>query len=508
MWRRQQPLHHLLTRLLPRHSASRYPPPPPSIRHLIPLLPSSPSRYFCAATAAAAQSDLARSISTDLLKLSAPSSADPSSSSALDLSSHFSLHFSDVCFNTPLLAEILNLSPDAGRSAVDLYRWIVRHRSFTPSDESLSFLVHFLGRRKDFKAVDDLFSEFRRAAGPISFRAAIDRLVRAGRPTHAVRFFDVAPADLGIRRDRAALSSLVASLAEHGFPGHAERAVKHYANEVFPDEEICTTLVRGWCAAGKLDEARRLMGEILRGGFELGTPAYNAILDCVCRLCRKKDPLRLQLEAEKFLLEMESAGIPRDAETFRVLITNLCKIRKTEDALKLFRKMSEWGCSPDAETYLALVRSLYQAARVSEGDEMVGWMRSAGFGDHLDRKAYYGFIKILCGIERVEHAVKVFRMMKGYGHAPGVKTYSLLIEKLATHNQGDRANALFKEAVARGVAVTPNVYKIDKRYVKVKKEKKVKKRLTLPEKMEKKRKRLRKLRLSFVKKPKSMRRRI
>ena len=208
------------------------------------------------------------------------------------------------------------------------------------------------------------------------------------------------------------------------------------------------------------------------------------------------------MEAEKFLADMEANGIPRDAGTFRVLITNFCKIRKTEDAMNLFRRMGEWGCSPDAATYLVLIRSLYQAARTSEGDEMMTWMRSAGFGDKLDRKAYYGFIKILCGIERVEHAVKVFRMMKGYGHAPGVKSYSLLIEKLARHNLGDRSNALFREAVARGVPVAQGEYNIDKRYVKAKKEKKVKKRLTLPEKMRLKSKRLYKLRMSFVKKPK------
>ncbi|XP_074592649.1 small ribosomal subunit protein mL104 (rPPR9) [Curcuma longa] len=503
MWR-QPPLRHFLHRLVRQASAFPSSPPPPLLLRPIlpPIYPSSPFRSF--SSSSAPPSDLALSISAELVKIS---SADSSSSApALDLPSYFSLHFSDVRFNTSLLAEILNLSHAAGRSAVDLYRWIVRDRSFTPSDASLSLVVHFLGRRKDFKAVDGLLAEFRHIVGPLSFQASLERLARAGRHTHALRFFDSAPTELGIQRDAAALSSLVTALAEHGFPGHAEGAVKQYAAEVFPDEGICTALIRGWCNAGKLEEARRLMGEIIRGGFDLGTPAYNAILDCVCRLSRKKDPLRLQHEADKILFEMESAGIPRDAETFRVLIYNLCKIRMTEDAMKTFRRMSEWGCSPDAETYLALIRSLYQAARVSEGDEMIGWMRSAGFGDKLDRKAYYGFVKILCGIERVEHAMKVFRMMKGYGHAPGVKTYSLLIEKLATHNQGDRANALFNEAVARRVPVTPQVYKIDKRYAKVKKEKKVKKRLTFSEKMAKKRRRLKMLRLSFVKKPRKNRR--
>ncbi|OAY81287.1 Pentatricopeptide repeat-containing protein PNM1, mitochondrial [Ananas comosus] len=502
MWRRPpNPLHlrHLLLRLLP-------PPPPPPSRSLSTATASSYS--------AAAASDVARSIAAELTKLSSADRSPSSEAAAatatamataapLDLDAHFSLHFSDVRFDTALLRDVLALSPSSGRAAADLYRHLVRRRSFHPSDASLALLVHHLSRRRDFKAVSALLSEFRPSAGPLSLSAALSRLARAGRPTHATRLFADLPSS---RRDRPLLAALVSSLADAGFPGHAERAARHHAAEIFPDEHICTALVRGWSAAGKLDEALRLLGEARRGGFDLGPPAYNSILDCICRLCRKKDPLRLPSEAEKFLVDMEATGIPRDSETFRVLITNLCKIRRTEDAVTLFRRMGEWGCSPDADTYLALIRSLYQAARVSEGDEMIGWMRSAGFGDRLDRKAYFGFIKILCGIERVEHAMKVFRMMKGYGHAPGIKTYNLLIGKLATHNQGDRANAMFNEAVARGVPVTPQVYKVDKRYVKVKKEKKVKKRLTLPEKMAMKRRRLKKLRLSFVRKPRSLRR--
>ncbi|XP_010939201.1 small ribosomal subunit protein mL104 (rPPR9) [Elaeis guineensis] len=498
MWR--PPPHPSLLRPILRRFLPSSPSPPPHPPLLTAAARSLSSQFTAAASEASDDpSDLARSISAELVKLSA--TADPSSSH-LDLPRHFSLHFSDVRFNTPLFHRVLDLSPTAGRAAIDLYRWIVRHRSFTATDESLSLLIHFLGRRRDFKAISELLSEFRRSAGPLSFSAAVDRLSRAGRPTQAVHLFDTLSRELGLHRDRPTLVALVVALTDHGFPSHAERAVKRYADEIFPDEEICTALIRGWSAAGKLDEARRLMGEMLRGGFELGTPAYNSILDCVCRLCRKKDPLRLKPEADKLLVEMEASGIPRDAETFRVLISNLCKIRQTEDAMKLFRTMGEWGCSPDAETYLALIRSLYQAARVSEGDEMIGFMRAAGFGDKLDIKAYYGFIKILCGIERVEHAMKVFRMMKGYGHAPGIKTYDLLMAKLAEHNQVDRANALFKEAAARGVPVVPKVYKVNPRYVKVKKVKKEKKRLTLPEKMAKKRRRLRKLRLSFVRKPK------
>lgn len=332
---------------------------------------------------------------------------------------------------------------------------------------------------------------------------AVDRLVRAGRPTQAIAFFDRMEKDYGFARNRESLSVVVGALCEHGFAAQAERFVKRVADEIFPDEFICNLLVKGWCVDGKLDQARRLVGEIVRGGFELGTSAYNAMLDCVCKLCRKKDPFRLVSEAEKVLVEMDVAGVPRDVETFNVLITNLCKIRKTEDALKLFERMGEWGCSPNAESFILLIRSLYQAARIAEGDQMVGRLKSAGFGDSLDKNAYYGFLKILCGIERVDHAMKVFVKMKKDGCKPGVKTYELLIGKLCAHGHVAKANNLFHDGVKMGLALTPKEYKVDPRFApKPKSKKKQPQRETLPMKMAKKRKRLRKLRLSFVKKPK------
>ncbi|KAL6319082.1 hypothetical protein AAG906_001555 [Vitis piasezkii] len=387
------------------------------------------------------------------------------------------------------------------------YKWLSSNPNFAHSDETISFFVDYFGRRNDFKAIHEVLMDGRNFAGAKTLESAIDRLVRAGRATQVVSFFDRMEVDYGFRRDRESLTMVVSKLCEHGFASHAEKMVKNVADEIFPNETICDLLIKGWCVDGKLDEARRLAEEMYRGGFEIGTMAYNSILDCICKLCRKKDPFRLESEAEKILVDMDVAGVPRNVETFNVLITNLCKIRKTEDAMKLFYRMGEWGCYPNETTFLVLTRSLYQAARVGEGDEMIDRMKSAGFGNALDKKAYYEFIKILCGIERIDHAMSLFSKMKEDGCKPGIKTYDLLMGKLCAHGRLDKANALFSEAVNRGVPVESKAYKLDPRFVKKPTvAKKEKKRETLPEKMARKRRRLRKIRLSFVKKPKRMRR--
>ncbi|XVF08908.1 hypothetical protein REPUB_Repub07fG0045200 [Reevesia pubescens] len=442
---------------------------------------------------------IAQSLSTELLK--GPNLDPPAVTQKLQL------HFSHIKPTPLLISQILNISPEAGRSVLGFNDWVLSYPEFTHTDETLTFFIDYFGRRKDFKAAHDLLVNHKYVAGPKTLKSSIDRLVRAGRPTQVLGFFERMEKDYGFKRDKESLRLIVEKLCENGYASYAEKLVKDSANEIFPDDIICDLLIKGWCVDGKLEEAKRLAGEMCRGGFEIGTTAYNAMLDCVCKLCRKKDPFLLHSEAEKVLLDMDFYGVPRNVETFNVLMNNLCKIRKTEDAMNLFYRMGEWGCYPDAESYLILISSLYQAARVGEGDEMIDRMKSAGFGDKLGKKEYYSFLKILCGIERVEHAMIVFRKMKVDGCKPGIKTYDLLMGKWCAHNRLDRANALYNEALKNGVPVEPKPYRVDPRFIKKKAVKKEKKRETFPEKMARKRRRLKQIRLSFVKKSKGRMRR-
>ncbi|KAL2902830.1 Pentatricopeptide repeat-containing protein PNM1 mitochondrial [Bienertia sinuspersici] len=466
-----------------------------SIPHFRPSLSSLLLRSFSSQP----NNEIALSLSSELLN----PSLNPDS---LSLSQRLDLSFSHVSLTPSLIQQTLNHSPDVGRSAFDFFKWVSsKSPDFQLNDEVFSFFVDYFGRRKDFKIIRDVLVDGNGVIGFKSFAAFTDRLIRAGRATQAVSFFDRMEKDYGIVRNRESFNFVVSKLCEHGYANYAEKMVKNLANEFFPDEYVCDLLIKGWCIDGKLEEAKRLAREMYRGGYEIGVVAYNSILDCVCKLCRKKDPFRLQSEAENVLVDMDAAGVPRNTETFNVLMSNLCKIRKTEDAVNLFYRMGEWGCSPDATTFVMLTKSLYQAARVEEGDEMIDRMKSSGFGDALDKKVYYGFLKILCGIERVDHALSVFAKMKADGCKPGVKTYELLIGKLYAHARAEKAKALFNEAARNGVAIEPKDYKVDPRFLKKPKVvKKGKKRLTLPEKTALKRKNLRKLNLSFVKKPKKM----
>nr|GEV72778.1 pentatricopeptide repeat-containing protein PNM1, mitochondrial [Tanacetum cinerariifolium] len=472
-------------------------------RHLPPLHHhhnrSPISRFISSLTQDTNTLQIAESISNELTKHNPDDQPIPFTQS-LDLS------FTHVTLTPTIIHQTLNLSPLAGRTSLHFLKWVSSKPGFQLTDQVLSLFIEYLGRRRDFKAAHEVLVQYKDLAGDKCFEKVTERLVRAGRANMAVRLFEKMEMEYGFVRSLDKLKFVVEMLCEYGYASNAEKLVKSVANEFFPDEFICDCLVKGWCVDGKLDEARRLSQEMYRGGFEIGVVGYNAILDCVCRLCRKKDPFRMEFEAEKVLVDMDVAGVPRNVETFNVLIRNLCKIRKTEDAMSLFDRMGEWGCYPNEETFLVLIKSLYQAARVGEGDEMIDKMKSSEFGDKLDKKAYYEFLTILCGIERVDHALAVFAKMKK-DCEPGVMTYDLLMGKLCAHGCVEKANALFKEAEKKGLPVEVKAYKLDPRFMTKPKVVKEKKRETLPEKMARKRRRLKKIRLSFVKKPKKAQRR-
>lgn len=415
----------------------------------------------------------------------------------------------------PILFEqvMAKVSKDAGRRVIRFYKWALEQPVFEPNVDIFNAVIDFLGRRKDFKAVQTLLKEnvssgHSDVGVPVdlkTFEIVVERLVKAGREKHTVDFFNKME-EYGFKQNEEAQKIVVEWLCERGFANHAEKLVKSLADTYYPDEEICNTLVKGWCVAGKLNEAERMMDEMSVGQIAKGVMAYNALLDCICKLCREKDPFRLLPEANKILVEMEAVGVPRNESTFNILITHLCKIRKTEDAYQLFLKMEEYGCSPNLTTYVVLIRSLFQAARVAEGHEMLDGMKKAGFEANV--KAYYSFIKVLCGIQRIDHAHKVFSTMKRHGCLPGKETFELLIPKLCEIGHTGKAKGLFREAVAKGLMPSSRQDILEeskvKKPVKVIKEKP--KRLTLPMIKKKKNLRLKRIRLSFVRKPKKSRR--
>ena len=67
--------------------------------------------------------------------------------------------------------------------------------------------------------------------------------------------------DYGLERNRASLKLVIGKLCDEGFP-EARQEDSEEPRVIFPDEQICVILIRSWCAAGQLDEAKRFAEEM------------------------------------------------------------------------------------------------------------------------------------------------------------------------------------------------------------------------------------------------------
>lgn len=130
----------------------------------------------------------------------------------LPLPQRLDLSFSHIAITPALILATLNISPDAGRAALDFFKWAKSKPDFHPGDEVYSYFIDYFGRRKDFKAANEVLVDGCGEAGIKCLEALVDRLVRAGRPTHVVALFDRMEEYYRFSRNVDSLKLIVTSL--------------------------------------------------------------------------------------------------------------------------------------------------------------------------------------------------------------------------------------------------------------------------------------------------------
>ncbi|GMJ00052.1 Ribosomal Pentatricopeptide Repeat Protein 9 [Hibiscus trionum] len=296
-------LHRCLSSLSPFQSHALLSSKPHSTPTHFPKLPFLISKSF------STQNPNPQTPDPSALSLSAELLTDPSLD-PLAITPRLQLHFSHVKPTPLLISQTLNLSPEAGQTVLGFNDWVLSDLDFSHTDETLSFFIDFFGRRNDFKAAHDLLVNHKSVAGPKTLKSSIDRLVRAGRATQVLGFFERMEKDYGFKRDKESLRLVVEKLRENG----------------------------------------------------------------------EKDPFRLHSEAEKVLLDMDFYGVPRNVETFNVLLDNLLEPKLYHIDPRYMKKTKAVKKKKKRETFsekLARKRRSLKQIRLSFVKKSRGRMRSA-----------------------------------------------------------------------------------------------------------------------------------
>ncbi|XP_062205182.1 pentatricopeptide repeat-containing protein At5g61370, mitochondrial-like [Phragmites australis] len=367
-----------------------------------------------------------------------------------------------------LVGRVIDSCRESGDSGRRLLRFLAWCRSKNPeavTDDALDRAVRALARAGDLTAMKIAIDEAekdKRRMEPETFTAVVEALVKAGKEDEAVRLFRglerqrlLPERGIGVGGDGVWSSSLtmVQALCMRGHAREAQGVVWHHKSELSAEPMVSIiqrSLLHGWCIQGNAKEARRVLDDMKSSGVPLGLPSFNDFLHCLCHRNLRFNPSALVPEAMDVLAEMRSYSVTPAASSFNILLSCLGRARRVKEAYRILYLIREGkaGCSPDWVSYYLVIRVLYLTGRIIRGKRLVDAMLESRVLPTA--KFFHGLIGVLCGIEQVDHALDLFKLMKRCQLVDG-QTYDLLIEKLCRNGRFEVGRELWDDATKSGL---------------------------------------------------------
>ncbi|XP_062194136.1 pentatricopeptide repeat-containing protein At1g52640, mitochondrial-like [Phragmites australis] len=243
---------------------------------------------------------------------------------------------------------------------------------FSHLPDSLLVLANSLAGARLFPLLRSLLSDLPPSAlsrdlFPLLFRA----YARAGLPDDAIRAFS-SMEGFGFPPVLADLHSLLFALSHNGLVEHAEAFFRESATQFDVSAKTYTILISGWAVVSKPENARKLFDEIVQRGVEPDIPAYNALIDA---LCRGGD---VALAQEQLKDMQRSRGLVPDAATYGPFLRSACASKDAHAALRVLDRMRARDLTPNVFTYNAVIRLLCELGEVDEAYNILCEMASRG----------------------------------------------------------------------------------------------------------------------------------
>ncbi|GMQ02455.1 hypothetical protein CsSME_00048671 [Camellia sinensis var. sinensis] len=185
---------------------------------------------------------------------------------------------------------------------------------------------------------------------------------------------------------------------------------------VEPDVSTYTTMIKGFCKMGMVDDAKEVFDEMVC--------APNLVTyDTIVNGLRKKGKPN---EAVKHLKEMVSLGIRLDVQAYGFVVNGYCKLGKPNESIPLLSEMR--------------MREL--KGWVQEAEELVGGMLRDGH--FIDATMYSCIVNGYCDSGDDEMAMRVFKEMIGKGFVINLTSFSNFVQELCIKGKLFEVEKLFE----------------------------------------------------------------
>ncbi|KAF2308958.1 hypothetical protein GH714_025987 [Hevea brasiliensis] len=212
-----------------------------------------------------------------------------------------------------------------------------------------------------------------------------------------------------------------------------------------PNDGLLTTLVSRLCKNGNMQEAAKLLKEMLEGMI-LDKISYNTLILGCCKEGKLEEGFKLKEE-------MVKQGMQPDLYTYNLLLHGLCNKGKIEEAGMLWAECQRNGHVPNVYTY-GVMRWILQSQQVEEGEKLFREMVTMKIA--LNSVVYNTIIRAYCKCGNMVEAFRLRHDMRSRGIPLTSATYSSLVHGLCNIGLVDNANDLLDEMRKEGLS--PNIF--------------------------------------------------
>jgi pentatricopeptide repeat protein len=202
-----------------------------------------------------------------------------------------------------------------------------------------------------------------------------------------------------------------------------------------PTTVTYNTVLDGFCQGGEVDKARSLLLKMARDGVKMDAFTHNTFLALILKIGNVD-------EALETLRNLIDGGFSPNAVTLNIFLNSFNKLdlhATVHDVLALM----PMGCLViDDITHDILIQNLFVAGKVPQGCILLNEIKEKGFS--IGETSYTRVIFGLCNIGRLEEALEVLQDMVDRSVVPETIIYDVLIENLCDQNKVDDAVRVFR----------------------------------------------------------------
>ncbi|KAG5554944.1 hypothetical protein RHGRI_012485 [Rhododendron griersonianum] len=323
------------------------------------------------------------------------------------------------------------------------------HNDLVPDIITHNYIVNALCKAGELKKADWLVSEML-YWGPSPTCATYNTLMKGyclvDNVDRALDLFSTM-GNRGVLPNRVTCNVLVHALCKKGLLEDAVKLLEEILVDNCFDKErsnliTSTILMDGYFKSGDTMQALFLWNDMIQRGFQMDVTAYNVVIH---GSCLSQDVT----VAYQYLSEMLKSGFLPDVFTYNTLISALCKEGKTDEACYIHSVMSRLGVFPDQISYKMLITGLCVQGDVMKASEfLLSMLESSIVPEPVIWNA------IIDGYGRTGDAKKALSIrdqMVEFGVLPNIFTYNILIHAHIKRGKIAEAYSLKKEMILNGL---------------------------------------------------------